>query len=478
MDMGESINIATIIEGETKEEKKKAKKKVNVRCGVFFDGTLNNQANIDVRLVSEYASNGSELTDEEVISALELINKKNYTDEDIIKSQKIYKRQKGKDNSYLGYYTNIVKLEQNIELEETEDLVKFKTYIEGPGTRNEKDDDLRGYAFGKGKKSGVKKKVEEGIKDIVSQVTEKIKKDKVIELLTVDVFGFSRGAAGARYFIHVLLEGDGKYVKIKERLKDKGYQIETVEVCFAGLFDTVSSYGFSLFGDSYANNTEELKLKSVRKAKHVIQLAAADEHRENFSLTNINCAFNNGSQIFLPGAHSDIGGGYRDMGKEMQIVFKTTHKNDVESQVKYLVDSGWYNKNQLKIKTYHYTVHKRREKRYVIEAKRDKIKNEYSKIPLHIMAEQSRKNTLKIDGELERNENISSDLLRKVKKDVDAYVENISNNKYVESTASDWEKKDYIKKLRFEFLHFSARYEIGHGPRIDGGVRHRKQYEG
>ena len=59
---------------------------------------------------------------------------------------------------------------------------------------------------------------------------------------------------------------------------------------------------------------QELNLALGDVPKWVVQLASADEHRENFSLTNINSSLRAGVgvELRLPGVHSDIGGSYAE----------------------------------------------------------------------------------------------------------------------------------------------------------------------
>jgi hypothetical protein len=70
-----------------------------------------------------------------------------------------------------------------------------------------------------------------------------------------------------------------------------------------------------LDGDKeFQNDVPELHLTfdSDPRVMKVVQLAAADEYRLNFSLTTIGSALrlNKGFELTLPSAHSDIGGGY------------------------------------------------------------------------------------------------------------------------------------------------------------------------
>ena len=51
--------------------------------------------------------------------------------------------------------------------------------------------------------------------------------------------------------------------------------------------------------------------------------ASAEEHRMHLSLHNINSAKAKGEQYFLPGVHSDIGGGYLDAGSDASLPWNT-----------------------------------------------------------------------------------------------------------------------------------------------------------
>ena len=90
----------------------------------------------------------------------------------------------------------------------------------------------------------------------------------------------------------------------------------------------------------------------------VVQLAAGDEHRYNFPLTNIASAGARGKQYFLPSVHADVGGCYNNLSTVDQIedlvLFEvpTGRINDEETiQLcrercnairRELVELGWY----------------------------------------------------------------------------------------------------------------------------------------
>lgn len=136
-----------------------------------------------------------------------------------------------------------------------------------------------------------------------------VKTKPAIPSLTVAVFGFSRGAAEAAAFCHLfddLLVG-GKLAGIP------------ASISFLGLFDLVASVGSSAsmaktlplpdaFFDghwAWANRIENDPLPGcVACARHFI---AAHEQRMNFPVTQQE---GNMQEVFYPGVHSDVGGGY------------------------------------------------------------------------------------------------------------------------------------------------------------------------
>ena len=111
------------------------------------------------------------------------------------------------------------------------------------------------------------------------------------------VFGFSRGAALARKFASVLLEEDLK-----------------LEVAFVGVFDTVAAMdGIHRKGEKISSDVvfEHGTVNSrVRRAVHILSL---DEDRIAFEPTQMNrdtTEPDRVTEIWFPGVHSDIGGGY------------------------------------------------------------------------------------------------------------------------------------------------------------------------
>ena len=111
------------------------------------------------------------------------------------------------------------------------------------------------------------------------------------------VFGFSRGAALARKFVSMLL-------------KEKNRQVD-----FLGVFDTVAAMnGIHRKGEEISSDVlfENGSLHdNVKRAVHIVSL---DENRVPFTPTLINQNSEDDEkrilEVWFPGVHSDIGGGY------------------------------------------------------------------------------------------------------------------------------------------------------------------------
>lgn len=139
-----------------------------------------------------------------------------------------------------------------------------------------------------------------------------------IPSLTLSVFGFSRGAAEAAAFCHMFDEilVNGKLAGIP------------AEICFLGVFDTVASVGGSasvaltlpmpgvIFDGhwSWANRILKPLPPSVKAGRHFI---ASQEVRMNFPVTRLSAQSGDFQEVYFPGMHSDVGGGYGpgDFGK-------------------------------------------------------------------------------------------------------------------------------------------------------------------
>lgn len=467
--------------------------RLDLTLNLFFDGTGNNRENTSAR---EHNTNDYQG-----------------------KSNK-------KDDSYENDYTNIAKAYDVISVT---NINQKSVYIEGVGTRDLKSDDMA--PMGIAQNAGF---WNTGIKDKVKVACEKgaleIKyaaDGKPIDLLTINIYGFSRGAATARHFLDITnvaytvkvskngyftFPGDMLQKQYPENTKDKtkprypesfdiklGYfgrclvnndvfEVKNVSFNFVGLYDTVSSHGFN-----HNNDVKDLGLDAIKKAKMVFQLSAADEYRENFDLTNIDSAGLKGLELTLPGVHSDIGGSYVACDIERSVILKekyftgtrdahfkfrpTTKKADAFKEL--LVNEGWYKDHQLILE-----YNEDAGIAYLVGTR--ELENAYDKIALNKMIMVSNQFGVEYDKKKEKKKtNISDPFLVSVFDQLTKYSQAVMTHrnlvirekkpvhKYL-AESKQINYLDYIdlkdlKELRNRYLHWSAKTDkIGMDPRFDG----------
>ncbi|KZL11832.1 hypothetical protein PsAD2_03981 [Pseudovibrio axinellae] len=318
-----------------------------LRIGLFFDGTGNNSYNVSTRI------SGGELPG---IDSMPLTS-----------------------NSYKADYTNVWKLHRLYPTSHSQRNVEGETYIygnfyiEGIGTDTGYIDSPYGQVSGSGD-YGVIAKSAKG----ASQAWEFVRAyaSYNITRIEVDVFGFSRGAAAARHYAHVLNLFQAIYgpyyktqkgwrrnmTKTKENMDGLKRQVMSLKVRgekslysvfheiptniqFIGLFDTVPSIISPKYFDLSATNKDHgsvlLHLSPGIAKEKVVQLAAINERRENFALKSIlsnpvSCEVpelkteGNHLEECLYGSHSDIGGGYLSGSTEVDL---GTHPDAVEHAI-------------------------------------------------------------------------------------------------------------------------------------------------
>ncbi len=287
-------------------------------------------------------------------------------------------------NSYCNNdYSNIEILSDNLEAQDKKHYCNF--YIEGIGTERFKIDNTilgGGLAIGE---TGFEVRTEEvfenlGIwwkknkRDISSRLKTRIAENSTdkeltrstnvgltnnepekIDLFTVNLFGFSRGAFLSRCFYYELKKLVSKYGSLESRLKilpreheeyvgkygddviDFARTIgERVKFNVAVFFDTVSSHGFI-----QTNDVKTYHLDELYEGMQVLHIVAQDEFRKYFPITEITGCLSNtfaikndaqtqtclnpdlqtdtasyGIEFSIPGVHSDIGGCYNKVEHE------------------------------------------------------------------------------------------------------------------------------------------------------------------
>ncbi|MBR5210224.1 MAG: DUF2235 domain-containing protein [Paludibacteraceae bacterium] len=398
---------------DNEKNEKKQPKDLKVLMGVFFDGTGNNKYNIDyyknpkkprTKWNDSYKSDYSNV-------AYEYSAYKHTIDGNPVA---------GFDYIRRVYITGIGTANRNIYLETdnlSDDMKKKadskKEYKKNDSKSNapenisyEGDSTFPGGAIGRGS-MGVIPKIIIGCENIykdlglvIDVASEKNTINKVE--LSLDVYGFSRGAAAARCFINCITKKHGKKSKDKESLisywlKKKGYgyskddKVEvSVKVRFVGLYDTVSSYGggVNLFN---FNDVKELGLDCPDDVVEIgagVQFCAADEYRKNFSLTTVDSYGGKIKQYIFPGAHSDVGGGYeRTKNEPLKVPLNFLDVSEILSGTEIL--AGFKYENELINEGWFVSQLNERTGKMEIEEYREVI-NTYSLIPLFIMIKKTR----------------------------------------------------------------------------------------
>lgn len=395
-----------------------------IRAALFFDGTGNNRTNVAHRDTSHLS----------------------FVD-----------RSTGMDASYGSAESNVAIGERFVG-PYSDVTSQFVYYVEGIGTRNMGSDVPQGMVEGRGI-TGVRTKVRRGVDGLLRDLLA-LDTSRPVEFVHIDTFGFSRGAAAARYCCHVVMQDARR--NIRARMEAAGFTVGEVKVKFVGLYDTVSSHGFN-----HDDDVGELKLDAISEAEYVYQLAAGDEHRKNFQLTLIQSA-GDGEQVFLPGVHSDIGGGYNDNESESDwevfdldpSVFSSTFQRDratVRAGRQWLIDKGWYTDEELTEPNMWWEVH----------ANRSGISNKYARLPLNMMANRAREKGVNFRGSISMRQRIPSDpIIQTAKRMIDATIGR-GNTSKGGGWARYWLHREdgWLRDLRHKYFHMSSRYNgVGHAP--------------
>ncbi|TDS92950.1 T6SS phospholipase effector Tle1-like catalytic domain-containing protein, partial [Erwinia rhapontici] len=219
--------------------------------------------------------------------------------------------------SYLGYYTNVYWLNRlyTTSFPNEDKQGQIKIYIEGIGTESGKGDSAYGVGTGRGN-TGVVRKTDKAVAALVAAIKNHLDKPSeygisIVRELQFDIFGFSRGAAAARHFANRVFDQDDAIIaavkagvgEVKLTGKPGG------KTRFLGIFDTVAGIGTPLNGfNPHSADTGEVNIVlRPGVAEKVFHITAQHECRFNFALNSVKPAW---PELALPGAHSDIGGGY------------------------------------------------------------------------------------------------------------------------------------------------------------------------
>ncbi|MEP1217253.1 MAG: DUF2235 domain-containing protein [Marinobacter sp.] len=284
---------------------------IHLEVGIFTDGTLNNATNTRVfkeQLEKECLApfENDEISQEECERRLGLMLGGSYSNapSNVAKLWDLYPNRQLRSDNKITFRRSI--------------------YAPGAGSKSGSEDSLYGAATGLGA-AGVIRQVHYAFSQLAMQMREDLQ-GKQSDQLKVDLFGFSRGAAAARHAAHEINIGPGGL--LAKVLSEYGVAWpKEVRIRFVGLYDTVAGIVNVFAGDLAADNARNSPVKlylDPGQVDHAVHLTATHEHRKNFALNSLRSP--NGTlpanfrEIALPGAHSDIGGGYGDSQREEVLI--------------------------------------------------------------------------------------------------------------------------------------------------------------
>lgn len=189
-------------------------------------------------------------------------------------------------------------------------------YVEGIGTTANWSDrwpsNIVGAATGMGL-TGVEARVFSACREI-GRIVDRLSPGVEPREIILDVFGFSRGAAAARYFVNCFRQGYIFYMMFGTMPRYAYLPAgRNVRIRFIGVFDTVAAIGIA---SNERNGAVNVHLSSAQ-ADDIFHLTAKHEYRNNFRL-NHNLPGGGNAREML-GAHSDVGGGYSGAGDRVQV---------------------------------------------------------------------------------------------------------------------------------------------------------------
>ncbi|WOD20734.1 T6SS phospholipase effector Tle1-like catalytic domain-containing protein [Paraburkholderia kirstenboschensis] len=196
--------------------------------------------------------------------------------------------------------------------------------------KNNVNDKLRMVLLDNAKKLNATTKAyaEKSKGESLGELSKALAAHRLIKMINLSVFGFSRGAALARAFANDFLK-DCKTDK-QGQLTYQGFPVRTH---FMGLFDTVASFGGPAVNmDSFFT---EKNLKVPGAVERCVHYVAAHEMRFSFPVDLIRQhgkLMPNWSETVYPGVHSDVGGGYEPVDQGLSNNYARIPLRDMMSE--------------------------------------------------------------------------------------------------------------------------------------------------
>lgn len=451
-----------------------SKKKVYVdtfTINVFFDGTKNNLYNIEHRKKNPQMYKGKETA-----SSYESY----FNDHSNVSY--LYQARKQVTNVGWAYIEGIGTGADNINgLERRNRNLKMK----GKPLEEKKyyTDSTMGFAYGS-VATGIVSRVQQSFEKIQTMVSDDLG-DRIPTILVLNVFGFSRGAAAARRFVHKVKTQPGLFI---------GWNLtrERIIVNFVGLFDTVSSYSAVGSVDpestkAFDDDVKDLHLNFERGyARKVFHLTAADEYRLYFSLTNINSAIRHGfgMEVAISGAHADVGGSY---ASAVQKSFPV--RENVPGMKNWFQNQGFFKENDinwLKSRTSQTAMGAIETPEMMTATRKHIIPNDYARVAFKIMRlvveTHCSDKSIAFDRDITKNRERSNfPEIIELLNELPYKIQKVSKGAWGQSYNFELGKyysPEQVRNIRYKYIHWSAKDELGYELRTKNGLPFRKIHEG
>ncbi len=438
---------------------------------VFFDGTKNNLYNIEHRKKNPQMYKGKETA-----SSYESY----FNDHSNVSY--LYQARKQVTNVGWAYIEGI-----GTGADDINGLERRNRYLKMKGKplleRTYYTDSIMGFAYGSGP-TGITSRVRQSFEKIQTMVSDDLG-DRIPTILVLNVFGFSRGAAAARHFVHTVKTQPRSFI---------GWNLtrERIIVNFVGLFDTVSSY--SAVGSvspertrAFDDDVKDLHLNFERGyASKVFHLTAADEYRLYFSLTNINSAIRHGfgMEVAISGAHADVGGSY---ASAVQKSFPV--RENVPGMKNWFQNQGFFKENDinwLKSRTYQTEMGAIETPETMTATRKHIIPNDYARVAFKIMRlvveTHCSDKSIAFNRDITKNRERSNfPEIIKLLDELPYNIQKVSKGAWGKSynfELSKYYSPEQVRNIRYKYIHWSAKDELGYELRTENGLPYRKIHEG
>ena len=473
---GKVIQSSNKVQGEGKTNGKTGSQREvyvdSFTINVFFDGTKNNLYNIEHRKKNPQMYKGKET---------EGAYESYFNDHSNVSY--LYQAREQKANIGWAYIEGI-----GTGADDINGLERRNRYLKMKGKplleRTYYKDSTMGFAYGTGP-TGITRRVQQSFEKIQTMVSSDLG-DRIPTILVLNVFGFSRGAAAARHFVHKVKTQPRSFI---------GWNLtrERIIVNFVGLFDTVSSYSAvgsvnPEFTGAFDDDVKDLHLNFERGyASKVFHLTAADEYRLYFSLTNINSAIRHGfgMEVAISGAHADVGGSY---ASAVQKYFSV--KENFLGMKNWFQNQGFFKENDIdwsKGRTYQTKRGDTAKTPETMTATRKHIiPNDYARVAFKIMRlvveTHCSDKVIAFNRNWIKHREASHfpeiiELLNKLPYDIQKASQDTWAKSY-NFELSKYYSPEQVRKIRYKYIHWSAKNELGYELRTENGLPFRKIHEG